>query len=158
MLQISVRDETFLKLNSVMTLRHSRRRDKIYLKKLFYMRNFLNLMQLYRIYLSWNCSKRLKRAIDWRQKSWKNFDFTLDWNANFYQPAISTAVIFRFHDCQLTVTSFIKMPRLFSFDIVAIDKTFRFSFGRETLRRNYLIVCERVYDHLSDLPFDDDDC
>lgn len=157
MLQIStVRDDSFLKFNSAMTLRHSRRRDKIYLNKLFYLRNFLNLLQLYRVYLSWKFRKRLKRAIAWRPRptiAWKHSGFTLAWSSSFYQPAISTAEIFRYHDCQLTVTSVIRMPRLFSFAISASDKTFHITFGREVLRRNLTIVCELVDDE----QFTDDD-
>ena len=142
MLHISSRDETFLKLNSVMTLRHSRKRDKIYLKKLHYLRSFLNLLQLYRNFLSWKFRKRFKNAVDWHHRdviAWK--PSTLDWNPNFYLPDSETIVIFRFYQCQLTITHFIKSPRLLFFDIVAADKILQIFSGRETLRRNLLTVC-----------------
>lgn len=146
MLRISIRDETYLKLNSVMTLRHSRKRDKIYLKKLSFMRNFLNLLQLYRAYLSWKFQKRSQRAIDWQQRSFR-------WNFDFYQSNIGTVVIFRYHQCQLTMTYVITSLSVLSFDIAPIDKIFHISFGRETLHSNLLIVdeilpidCEKNFD------------
>lgn len=144
MLHISSRDETFLKLNSVMTLRHSRKRDKIYLKKLFYLRNFLNVLQSYRAYLSWKLRKRLKNAVDWHHQviAWKQA--TIDWNPILYLPDIETIVIFRFYQCQLTICHFIKSPRLLFFDIVAADKVVQIFSGRETLRRSLLTVCESV--------------
>lgn len=146
MLQISYHDETFLKLNSVMTLRHSRKRDKIYLKKLFYLRNFLNLLHVYRVYLGWKFRQRPVQAVDWHCRKaieWKQSSSLFLWHPTFYQPAIYTIVIFRFHKCQLTVTSVIKSPHLFLFGIAAmIDKTFRISFGREKMRRTLSSVCE----------------
>lgn len=147
MLQVSFRDETFLKLNSVMTLRHSRRRDKIYLKKLFYLRGFLFLLQLYRAYLSWKFRKRARRAIGWNRREaigWRSVN--IRWNPNVYQPEIDTTVIFQFYQCQLTMTYVINSPRLFCFDITPIDKIPRISSGRENLRRNLLNVCERDND------------
>lgn len=146
MLQISTRDETFLELNSVMTLRHSRKRDKIYLKKLFYLRNFLNLLQFYRVYLGWKFRKRLRNAVDWHRRqpiAWKPIDITIHWNPNCYQCDNASTVIFRFYQCQLTMTFVIRSPRLFFIDISAFDKIVNISFGRETLRRNLLTVCER---------------
>lgn len=147
MLQVSLRDETFLKLNSVMTLRHSRRRDKIYLKKLSYLRGFLFLLQLYRVYLSWKFRKRARPAIGWKWREaieWKSRGKSvyIRWNPNVYQLEIDTTVIFRFYQCQLTMTYFINSPRLFCFDITPIDKIPRISSGRENLRRNLLTVCE----------------
>lgn len=149
MFQVSFRDETFLKLNSVMTLRHSRRRDKIYLKKLSYLRGFLFLLQLYRAYLSWKFRMRARRAIGWIRREaigWKSVNIHWIWNPNVYQSEFDTTVIFHFYQCQLTMTYFISSPRLFCFDIKPIDKIPRISSGRENLRRNLLIVCERDND------------
>lgn len=145
MILISSRDETFLKLNSVMTLRHSRKRDKIYLKKLFYLRNFLNLLQVYRAYLSWKFHKRLKHAVDWhhrREITWWGRQRTVDWNPILYLPDIESIVIFRFYQCQLSISHYIKSPRLLFFDMEAADKTLQIFSERETLHKNLLIVCE----------------
>lgn len=147
MLQVSTRDETFLKQNSVMTLRHSRKRDKVYLRKLFYLRNFLNLLQVYRFYLWWKFRKRLKLAIGWRHReaiAWKQN--TIKWSKLFYQPDTDTTVIFRCYRCQLMMTYLIKSPRLFSFHISAVDKIFNIFSGRETLRKNLFAVSERFDD------------
>lgn len=143
MFQVSSRDETFLIFNAAMTLRHSRKRDKIYLKQLFFLRNFLNLLQLYRGWKFRNCPNATCAV------KWQRCHPTLEWNSNFYLPAISTTVIFRFYRCQLTATSVIKSPRLFFLDTVSIDddNAFDISFGRETLRRNFSIVCERRVDN-----------
>jgi hypothetical protein len=146
MLQVSYRDETFLKLcDAAMTLRHSRKRDKIYLKKLFYLRNFLNLLQFYRGYLSWKLRKRLKNAIEWHRRkaiAWKP-QITIIWHPKFYQRGIyTTEVIFRFYECQLTVTSVINAASLFLFDIATNDKKFDVDFGREKIKESLLIVCE----------------
>lgn len=143
MLQISFRDETYLTLNSVMTLRHSRKRDKVYLKKVFYLRNFLNLLRIYRIYLSWKYRKRVMLCVTWQERPallWK--EIVLKWNPIFQQPEVDVTVICRFHQCQLTLTYLINSPRVLSFDIAPIDKIFHIPSGRETLRRNVLIVCE----------------
>lgn len=143
MLQITARDETYLKLNSVMTLRHSRKRDKVYFKKLFYLRNFLNLLQVYRVYLGWKYRKRTRLAIDWHKRlaiEWKMLK--LEWNPFFHKPKVNTTVIFRFYQCQLTLTYLINSPRIFFFDIAPVDKILSIPSGRETLRRNMLIVCE----------------
>lgn len=142
MLRISSRDETFLKHNSEMTLRHSRKRDKIYLKKLFYLRNFLNLLQFYRAHLTWKLRKRLKNAVDWHHRGIAWRQTTLDWNPTFYLPDIETIVIFRFYQCQLTISHCFKSPRLFFFDIVLADKILQIVSGRETLRMSLLTVCE----------------
>jgi hypothetical protein len=146
MLQVS-RDDSYLKFNSVMTLRHTRRRDKIYLKKLFYLRNFLNLLQHYRVYLSWKFRKRWKNAVDRKAIAWKQH---FEWNSNFYQPKTTATVFFRYFKCQLAMTSVIKSPRLFWFDIDEAkdnEKCFHVNFGREMLRKNLMIVCEREEDY-----------
>lgn len=146
MLQVSCRDESFLILSSVMKLRHSRKRDKIYLKKLYFLRNFLNLLQFYRSYLSWKFRKRPKAAVEWHQRraiEWKTVRFKLTWNSVFNQQKMYTTVIFRYYQCQLTITFLINSPRLFSF-IAPIDKTFHIFSGRKTVRRNLLIACEFV--------------
>lgn len=137
MIHISSFDETFVTFNSVMTLRHSRKRDKIYLKKLFYLRNFLNLLQFYRVYLSWRFRKRLKFAVDWHRRG-----ATLYWNTSCYHRDIETVVIFRYYQCQLTISYFIKSPPLLFFETTVADKIFHICCGRETLRRNFLTVCE----------------
>lgn len=144
-------DGTFLKLNSVMTLRHSRKRDKTYLKKLFYLRNFLNLLQVYRLYLSWKFRKRLKSAIklriEWKQKEEIVLKSkTIKWNSRFYQRETETTVIFRCYRSQLMMTYLINSPRLFSFHISAVDKIFHIFTGRETLRKNLFAVCEQFDD------------
>lgn len=147
MLQVSYRDETYLKLNSVMTLRHSRKRDKIYFKKLFFLRNFLNLLQVYRTYLSWKYRKRVRTAVDWHQRcaiEWRQA--ILKWSPMFHQPEFDSIVICRFRQCQLTLTYLINSPRVLSFDISPIDKMFHIPFGRETLRENLMIVCEGGYE------------
>lgn len=146
MLQVSLRDESFLILCSVMKLRHSRKRDKIYLKKLYFLRNFLNLLQLYRGYLSWKFRKRPKAAVEWHQRpaiEWKNVRIKLSWNSLLNQPKIYTTVIFRYYQCQLTMTFLINSPRLFSF-IAPIDKIFHIFSGRKTVRQSLLIACEFV--------------
>lgn len=147
MLQVSFCDESFLIFNSVMTLRHSRKRDKIYLKKLYFLRNFLNLLQLYRAYLSWKFRKRLRNvAVEWHWRpaiKWKKFRHTLTWNSVYHQPKIYTTVIFRYYQCQLTMTFLINSPRLFCF-IAPIDKIFHIFSGSKTVRRNLLIACEIV--------------
>jgi hypothetical protein len=133
MIQISTRDETYLTFNSVMTLRHSRKRDKVYLKKLCFLRSFLNVLQLYRTYLSWNFQKHPLQPIAWPRKPaipWRQ----LEWCSSFYHCQLYTTVIFRFHKYQLTVTSLIKLPRLFSFDTTPIDNIpLVIRWGRKTL-------------------------
>lgn len=145
MLQISSRDETFLNLNDAMTLRHSRKRDKIYLKKLFYLRNFLNLLHVYRVYLSWKFRKRRGKALEWHRRlaiAWKNA-IIICWHPKFYQRGIyTTEVIFRYYECQLTATGVINVPSLFLFDIAADDKKFKIPFGREKIKESLLIVSE----------------
>lgn len=129
-----------------MKLRHSRKRDKIYLKKLYFLRNFLNLLQLYRAYLGWKFQKRPKAALDWRPRhsvEWKNVCVKVTWSPFYKQPKIYTTVIFRYYQCQLTMTFLINSPRLFSF-IAPIDKTFHIFYGRETERRNLFTACEFV--------------
>lgn len=146
MLQVSCRDESFLILCSVMKLRHSRKRDKIYLKRLYFLRNFLNLLQFYRGYLSWKFRKRPKAAVEWHQRpaiEWKNDRIKLSWNSHFIQPKIYTTVIFRYYQCQLTMTFLINSPRLFSF-IAPIDKIFHIFSGRKTVRLSLLIAREFV--------------
>lgn len=148
--QISSRDETYLTLNSVMTIKHSRKRDKAYLKKLFYLRNFLNLLQIYRTYQSWKFRKRSQLKIAWHQReaiAWRHYSATtVRWNSELYHPRIHTTVIFRYYQCQLKITYLIKLPCLFCFDIGPIDKVFHILSGRETLRRNLLIVSAGVDD------------
>lgn len=146
MFQVSSRDETFLKLNDAMTLRHSRKRDKVYLKKLFYLRNFLNLLHVYRVFLAWKFRKRPQNALKWHRRqaiAWKR-DMTIAWHPKFYQRGIhTTEVIFRFHECQLTVTRVINLPSLFLFDIATLkDKKLKISFGREKIKESLMVVCE----------------
>lgn len=129
-----------------MTLRHSRKRDKIYLKKLCYLRNFLGALRLYRAYLKRELRPRPNSAIDGHHRrafareylGASNHKIIL--RVDFYQPATDTTVILRFHKCQLTLTSVIRLPHLFSFAIAATDKTFKISLRRET----FLKGCERV--------------
>lgn len=141
MIQISTRDETYLTLNSVMTLRHSRKRDKIYLKKVCFLRNFLNLLKLYRAFLYWNFRKNSSRAIAVRPAGFQ-FDTTVELCQNLYLHDIYTEVIFRFY--QLTVNSVIRLPHLFSFYIAPIDNVpLLVCSGRVTLRKALMVVCKR---------------
>lgn len=143
MIQISTRDETYLTLNSVMTLRHSRKRDKVYLKKLCFLRSFLSVLQLYRAYLSWNFRNHPLRAIDGPRQAVKPWQ-RLKWRSSLYRCHIDTTVIFRYHKCQLTVTSLIKLPHLFSFDMSPIDNIpLVIRWESETLRNSPTLVCRR---------------
>lgn len=147
MLQISNHDETFLILNDAMTrICHSRKRDRIYLKKLSYLRNFLGLLQLYRVYIAWKFRKKKNNALEWPQRKqieWKQH-VTVIWQPEFYRRGVhSTEVIFRFHNCQLTVTRVDNASNLFLFDIkMAKDKKIRICLGRQRVKEILSVVCE----------------
>lgn len=141
MLQTPFRDETFVTLNSVMTLLHSRKRDKIYLKKLFYLRNFLSLLQCYRLYLSWKHLRRFQNRLAYNSSAldWKCSTLKFKWNSSVYQPQVRTTVIFRYYQCQLTITYVIMLPCLFLYGIVSIDKVFHLQCERKTFSSTYII-------------------
>lgn len=146
MLRFLTRDEKFLKLNSVMKLRHLRKRNKIYLKKLLYLRNFLNVLHLYRAFIEWKYRKRHENALEWHRRqaiTWKPRAIKIIWNPNCYHYDNNSTVILRFYRCQLTMNYVIRSPRLFSFDINKRDNIYDIFFGREALKKSLLTVGQR---------------
>lgn len=124
-----------------------RRRDKNYLKKLCYMRNFLNLLQMHRIFLSkcsWKFRKRLKSAIEWPICSKPSTVITISvWSfLKFYQIRYGTTVIFYYYNFQLTMKHDIKLPHLFSFNLSPIEKVFKITLRRQEMRQQFLIVAK----------------
>lgn len=122
------------------------RRNRAYLRRIWFLRNFLNLLNLYRAYLyrHWKHFKRLKKAIEWRNYEaicWKTF--ALRWNLsavlcdNNYE-----SVIYRFFNCQLTTTLTIidGVPSLFLLmhDELIVDKFFVIFLPHETVLVCYL--------------------
>lgn len=109
-------------------------------------------MQVYRKYLAWKFRKRRQNEIEWNQRmaiTWKN-EIIIICHPRFCQRGIyATEVIFRYFNCQLTVTRVINLPNLFLFDIVAVkDKKFNISFGREKIKNVLFTVCECSDDDL----------
>lgn len=113
------------------------KRQKVYLQKIWYIKNFLNLLKFYRAYLTWKHIKRMKRAIKWHTYNaicWKTF--TLRWNPqlyynnnNFYDDAI---VIYRFFGCKLTFNVIDGFFLLMNDELI-IDKIFVIFFTHETV-------------------------
>lgn len=124
-----------------MTLRRSRKRQKAYLRKIWYLKNFLYLLKLYRAYLYWKYRKRRKFALEWRAYNaigWKTF--ALRWNPNAYQYRGNyfKLVVYRFFGVQLsaTLTVIDGTPSLFllMYDELEFDKnTFLITFTHETV-------------------------
>jgi hypothetical protein len=88
-----------------MTIRRTRKREKAYLRKIWYLRNFLNLLKLYRAYLYWKYHKHRKRALKWQTHDaicWKTLE--IRWHPNAYQCRRYSFVIYRFFGSQLTAT------------------------------------------------------
>lgn len=146
MFQISNHDETFLILNDAMTrICHSRKRDRIYLKQLSYLRNFLNLLHIYRVYLAKN---RRKNALEWHRRNpiASRQSVIVKWHRGICRGEMyTTAVIFRFFHCQLTVTRVDNATSLLLFGVeFEEDKKIRILFGREKIRKILSVVCERV--------------
>lgn len=138
-----------------MSLR-SRKRNRSYLRKIWYLRNFLNLLKIYRAYLQWKYRKRRKYAIEWLKCDailWKIF--TLRWNPAFFSSkvyATTTTVIYHFFKCQLTVTTCVisnSTEPFSSYYIIvdvdmSIDKFFVICLSHETRPlREFLIALSR---------------
>jgi hypothetical protein len=117
-----------------------RRHRRAYLRKIWYLKNFLALLKLYRSYLCWKHFKRLKNAaIKWHTRDaicWK--EFTICWNRETFPPLIDNykTVIYRFFGGQLTTTlKFIGgMPSLLLlYDELNVDKIFVIALTCETV-------------------------
>lgn len=122
----------------VMTIRRTRKRQKAYLRKIWYLRNFLSLIKLYRTYLYWKYRKRRKHALKWQSHDaicWKTFK--IRWNPNAYQYRYFSFVIFHFFGSQLTatLTVFNSVPSAFllTLDELIIDKIFLITLTHETV-------------------------
>lgn len=133
-----------------MAHRRSRKRQRAYLLKIWYLRNFFNLLKLYRAYLHWKYAKRLKKAVEWRTYDaicWKTFAFSnIRWNPKASFVLMNRnyeSVIYRFFGCQLTTTFNIidGVPTIFLLmhDELVVDKTFVISLPHEIAVRNYCL-------------------
>lgn len=115
----------------------ARRRNRSYIRKIWYLRHFLYLLKVYRIYLRWKYRERQRDAIKWRNYAaipWKIF--TLRWNAAIYLPKMYTIVIYHYYDCQMTMTCLISKEQPLSFFLVddfKTDKLFVISHTQDTL-------------------------
>lgn len=124
-----------------MVNKRSLRRHKAYLRKIWYLRNFLNLLKFYRAYLNWKHIKRLKRAIKWHTNDgaicWKTF--AIRWNLSVFNDVARNNnyknVIYWFFGCQLTTTLSVISPSMFRLmhDELIVDKTFVIFFTHETV-------------------------
>lgn len=114
---------------TVMSLR-SRKRNRNYLRKIWYLRSLLNLLVLYRAYLQWKFKKRRHQkqrlALGWRRYdaiAWKSSP-ALRLNPNIRLPKVFT-IIYHFHYCQLTATCLIRnesFSLLIVHDELTLDK------------------------------------
>lgn len=131
-----------------MSLR-SQKRNRIYLRKIWYLRNFLNLLRSYRAFLRWKYGrkKRVKR-IRWRNYApiaWKTFKFKL--HEVFKQSIEYTVVVYRYFNFRMTATCLIS-NKPFKFitilDMLSLDKKFTISLRHETSRwKSYLTTLSR---------------
>lgn len=93
--------------------RLKRLREKVYLEKLEYLRNFLNLYRCYKVYLKFGKSRKSVAKIGWIEKfpiEWepkieksvrRQWKFSL--HRKFYDSKVATVVIFYYFNCQIVV-------------------------------------------------------
>lgn len=118
--------------------RSQQKRHRAYLRKIWYLRNFINLLKIYRAYLNWKHVKRLKRAIKWQTYDaicWKKF--ALKWNSEIFIRNNYKNVIYRFFGCQListmNVIDGVLSMLLLMHDELNVDKNFVIFFTHETV-------------------------
>lgn len=134
-------------IQCTVTSLRSRKRKRSYLRKIWYLRNFLTLLRIYRAYLRWIYCRQKKKRITWRKYDaimWKTF--SLRWNQNVMPQKIFTIVLFRFYNCQVTATFLISSRMPFQFitivENMSIDKVLIISLKHETvdLKNNFIAL------------------
>lgn len=127
-----------------MSLR-SRKHNRSYLRKLWFLRNFLYLLRSYRIFLRWKRSKRkrLKRLV-WITREailWKTFQFSFC--RIFEGHKIYTVVLYRYFNFQVTATcliSFKPFKLITILDAVSIDNVYSISLGKSAILRKRALM------------------
>lgn len=143
-----VRLDSF-EIQCTVTSLRSQKRKRSYLRKIWYLRNFLSLLRIYRAYLHWKYGRRKKKKrLTWRKYdaiTWKTF--SLRWSRNFMPQKMFTVVLFRFYNCQVTATFLIsRMPFQFITIVenLSIDKVLIISLKHETVDwKNNLVALSR---------------
>lgn len=121
-----------------MTIRRTRKHQKAYLRKIWYLRNFLILLKLYRAYLYWKYRKRRKQALKWQSHdAICSKILKIRWNPKAYQYRYCSFPIYYFFGSQLTasLTVFNSVPSAFllTLDELIIDKIFFITLTHETV-------------------------
>jgi hypothetical protein len=135
-----------------MNLKHSRKRDKVYIKKLYYLKSFLSLLQIYRVHLwrQYQLSQNSLKAIEnryhhislfvrlQRQCQFAVINTTLYRSQNVTK---TSEIILYVYGLRMSVTSFITAPGFHFIELNEIDKFYAIVLNSAKCR-NISIVCE----------------
>lgn len=135
-----------------MTLKYSRKRDKVYLRKLHYLKSFLNLLHAYRVHLTRKQFHQITstklRAIECRYHSstlvsrQRQCRFFVTNKTSFYRSrnvTKTTEIILCVYGLKMLLTSFIIAPGFHFIEPSELDKCFVIDL-RDA--RNFLNICE----------------
>lgn len=140
--------DPFERKYTVISLR-LQKRNRIYLRRICYLRNFLNLLRIYRVYLYWKYGRRRwMKSITWHKYDsimWKMY--TLHFNRVFEFLEEHTVVLYRYYNFRVEATRLIsKKPFQFItiLDTLSIDKMTIISLRHETACwKKYLVALSR---------------
>jgi hypothetical protein len=137
-----------------MSLKYSRKRDKVYLRKLHYLKRFLSLLNAYRAHL-WRQHLRRSSNLKAIKQRYQNSLFVsrqrhcqfFVTNTTFYRShnvTKTSEIILYVYGLRVSVTSFITTPGFHFIELSELDKFYEIDLRR--LRGNFLIVCEMEND------------